>query len=350
MIDMEPVGPRRWRWRLNAFALTSVAAAVALVVTRNLDAQNESAQFLNVSYDPTRELYRDVDRAFSASYERTTGQHVTIRQSHGGSSRQSRTVIDGAPADVVTLALAPDVDALRRRGLIADGWAARLPNGSVPYTSTIVFVVRKGNPHRVHDFPDLVAPGVAVVTPSPKTSGNGKLAFLAAWGSVTRRGGTEDEARGFVKKLYEHVVALDVGARDATSHFAHEKIGDVHLTWENEAWLEVAEYKDELEIVYPPESIRGEPPVAWVDANVRRKGHEALAKAYLEFLFGEEGQEIAARHHYRPISRAALERHRDEFPSMDLFPVTAVAADWDAAQRKFFDESGIFDAIYVAKH
>jgi sulfate/thiosulfate-binding protein len=341
--------PPRRRWSLNAFALSAMVASIALVVVRNADSQGDAGEFLNVSYDPTRELYHDIDRAFAASYEKATGEHVSVRQSHGGSARQSRAVIDGAPADVVTLALASDVDALRRHGLIDAGWQGRLPNGSVPYTSTIVFVVRKGNPRHVRDFSDLAGPDIAVVTPNPKTSGNGKLAFLAAWGSVLRRGGTDEEALALVSKLYEHVVTLDDAARTASMKFAHEKIGDVHLTWENEAWLEVAEVKGELEIVYPPASIRAEPPVAWVDANVRRKGHEALAKAYLEFLFGEEGQEIVARHHYRPISAAAIERHRGEFPPIDLFPVNVVAPDWDAAQRRFFDENGIFDGIHVAR-
>lgn len=337
-------------WALNAFALLVLAVALAILVERNLGAQNTPADFLNVSYDPTRELYRDIDRAFAAHFEQSTGHRIDVRQSHGGSARQSRAVIEGAPADVVTLALEPDIDALRRRGLIADGWSARLPNGSVPYNSTIVFVVRKGNPRQVHDFSDLIASDIQIVTPSPKTSGNGKLAFLAAWGSVLRHGGDERAAQAFVRELYAHVVALDGGARDATAHFAYEKIGDVHLTWENEAWLEVAESKGELEIVYPPVSIRAEPAVAWVDANVRRKGHEAVAKAYLKFLFGDEAQEIAARHHYRPISPAVLQRHRHDFPPIDLFPVTLIATDWDAAQRKFFDENGIFDAIYVPRH
>jgi sulfate transport system substrate-binding protein len=340
--------PRLRRW-LNAFAVSAMFASIGAVVVHNAGSQSGDAQFLNVSYDPTRELYRDIDGAFAASHERATGERVVIRQSHGGSARQSRSVVEGVPADVVTLALAPDVDALRRRGLIDAGWQARLPNGSVPYTSTIVFVVRKGNPRHIRDFTDLVAPDVAVVVPNPKTSGNGKLAFLAAWGSVLRRGGKEEEARSLVSELYRHVVTLDDGARSASMKFAHEKIGDVHLTWENEAWLEVAEVKGELEIVYPPASILAEPPVAWVDANVRRKGHAALAKAYLEFLFGEEGQEIAARHHYRPTSATALERHRADFPPIDLFPVSVVAPDWDAAQRRFFDEDGIFDGIYVAR-
>jgi sulfate/thiosulfate-binding protein len=331
---------------LNILALAAVLLAAILVVGKNLGAQDDPHQFLNVSYDATRELYRDVDAAFLAKYPHADGKRPpTLRSSHGGSSRQARAVIEGVPADVVTLALRSDIDALQRRGLIAEGWSSRLPNDSVPYTSTIVLVVRRGNPRGIHDFADLVAPDVSVVTPNPKTSGNGKLAFLAAWGSVIERGGGEDEARAFVAKLYQHVAVLDDGARAATQHFALEKVGDVHLTWENEALLEVEESKGELEIVYPSSSIRAEPCVAWVDANVARKGTAALAKAYLESLFGEEAQEIIARHGYRPIVPAILERARARFPPMHLFPVTTVARDWADAQRKFFDDDGVFDVI-----
>jgi sulfate transport system substrate-binding protein len=336
-----------WRtsWT-NAAAIAAVVACALLVVVKNLGAQGDPGQFLNVSYDPTRELYRDLNVAFVAAYEKRTGRRVAIQQSHGGSSRQARAVIDGAPADVVTLAGYPDIDALRRRGLIADAWSGRLPNDSVPYTSTIVFVVRKGNPRAIHDFADLVGPDLTIVTPNPKTSGNGRLAFLAAWGSVVHRGGTEQEARAFVTKLYGHVAVLDDGARDATIHFSQEKIGDVHLTWENEAILEVDESGGELETVYPPASLRAEPCVAWVDANVQRKGTEALAKAYLEFLYTEEGQDLIARHGYRPISAETMLRHRARFPALDLFPITTIATDWNDAQVKFFGDNGVFDAIY----
>jgi sulfate/thiosulfate-binding protein len=330
---------------LDTFAVGVMAIAITLVVVRNLGAADRGAGLLNVSYDPTRELYRDVNAAFSARREPTDGRPLVVKQSHGGSSRQSRAIIDGAPADVATLALYTDIDALRARGLVADGWSERLPNHSVPYTSTIVFVVRKGNPRLIHEFADLVEGDVSVVTPSPKTSGNGKLAFLAAWGSVLHRGGTPEEARAFVAKLYRHVVSLESGAREASTHFVYDKVGDVLLTWENEALLEVAETKDELEVVYPSASIRAEPCVAWVDANVRRHGTEALARSYLEFLFTEPAQEIIAAHHYRPISSAALDRHRAEFPPMVLFPITVLAADWSEAQRTFFDDNGVFDAI-----
>jgi sulfate/thiosulfate-binding protein len=339
-----------WRtsWT-NAAAIAAVVACALLVVVKNLGAQGDPGQFLNVSYDPTRELYRDLNVAFVAAYEKRTGRRVAIQQSHGGSSRQARAVIDGAPADVVTLAGYPDIDALRRRGLIADAWSGRLPNDSVPYTSTIVFVVRKGNPRAIHDFADLVGPDLTIVTPNPKTSGNGRLAFLAAWGSVVHRGGTEQEARAFVTKLYGHVAVLDDGARDATIHFSQEKIGDVHLTWENEAILEVDESGGELETVYPPASLRAEPCVAWVDANVERRGTRALAQAYLEFLFTDDGQELLAQQGYRPYREDVLKKHADRLPPLDLFPVTLVARDWDDAQQKFFSEGGVFDTLHAPR-
>jgi sulfate/thiosulfate transport system substrate-binding protein len=330
---------------LNLAALAAVVASAAAVVAKNVGSQDPLTHFLNVSYDPTRELYREVDAVFAADYAARTGRRLDILQSHGGSSRQARAVIDGLPADVVTLALRSDIDALLRRGLIAPGWEKRLPNDSLPYTSTIVFVVRRGNPRGIRDWRDLVQPGVSIVTPSPKTSGNGKLSFLAAWGSVIRAGGDEAQARQFVTRLYQRVVALDSGARGAATTFAEEKVGDVHLTWENEAQREVADARGELEIVYPPVSIRAEPAVAWVDVNVQRKHSEADAKAYLEFLYTDRGQEIIAAHGYRPIRPAILAAHRDRFPPIELFPVTLVAASWDDAQQKFFAEGGVFDLI-----
>jgi sulfate/thiosulfate-binding protein len=330
---------------LNAFAVTAVVIAVTLVVVKNIEGDTAN-ELLNVSYDPTRELFQDLNRQFIAQYAERTGKKLTIQQSHGGSSRQAQAVIDGLPADVVTLALRSDVEALHRRGLIADGWAQRLPDNSEPYTSTIVFVVRKGNPRNIKDWPDLVGPGVSVITPNPKTSGNGKLSVLAAWGSVIYRGGTETEARLYLKHLYEHVPVLDTGARDATNTFTQEKIGDVHLTWENEALLETEEYRGDLEIVYPPVSIRAEPSVAWVDANVSRRKTEAYATAYLEFLYTDQAQEIIAQHGYRPINPGALKKHASQLPPIDLFPVTLLAKDWDEAQEKFFAEGGIFDAVH----
>lgn len=333
----------------QALAILAVLGSAAVVAAKNLGAQDPARQFLNVSYDPTRELYRDINRSFAVEYAQATGQKPTIGQSHGGSSRQARAVISGLAADVVTLALHPDIAALNKYGLVADGWENRLPHGSRPYTSTIVFVVRKGNPRRIADWPDLVRPGVAVVTPSPRTSGNGKLSFLAAWGSVLRRGGDETQARAFVSDLYGHVGTLAEGARGAATAFTDEKVGDVHLTWENEALREVEDTKGDLEIVYPPTSILAEPYVAWVDANVARKGTEKLAKAYLEFLFTRQAQGVIAAHGYRPIDGAVLAAHADRFPSLDLFPVTLLAKDWDDAQRRFFDDGGVFDRLERSK-
>ena len=337
----------RTSW-LNAMALAAVAIAIALVVARNV-AGEASTQLLNVSYDPTRELFQDINQQFVARYFQESGKKLTIQQSHGGSSRQARAVIDGAPADVVTLALSSDVDALRKRGLIAADWATRLPNHSQPFTSTIVFVVRKGNPRAIEDWPDLIRAGVSVITPNPKTSGNGKLSVLAAWGSVISRGGTEAQALEYLKQLYQHVPVLDSGARDATNTFTQEKIGDVHLTWENEALLDAQEYRGEVEIVYPPVSIRAEPSVAWVDLNVARRKTEAYAKAYLEFLYTDQAQETIAQHGYRPINPEILKRHADRLPQIDLFAVTILAKDWDDAQQKFFADNGIFDVIHPVK-
>ncbi len=337
----------RTAW-LNAIALAAVALAITLVVIKNV-AGDTSTQLLNVSYDPTREVFKDLNRQFVDKYFKETGKRLTIRQSHGGSSRQAQAVIDGAPADVVTLALSSDVDALRKRGLIAQNWAKRLPDNSEPYTSTIVFVVRKGNPRAIKDWPDLVRNGVTVITPNPKTSGNGKLSVLAAWGAIVYRGGTDAQALEYLKQLYQHVPVLDSGARDATNTFTQEKLGDVHLTWENEALLETTEYKGELEIVYPPVSIRAEPSVAWVDANVARRKTADYAKAYLEFLYTDQAQEAFAVHGYRPINPDILKKHADRLPAIDLFPVTILAKDWEDAQQKFFADNGIFDVVHPSK-
>jgi sulfate/thiosulfate transport system substrate-binding protein len=325
-----------------------VGAAVAAISGCGSPASGAgpSVQLLNVSYDPTRELWRDLNSQFVDDYRARTGVEVTIKQSHAGSSSQARAVIDGLDADVVTLALWSDTDAIRKRGLIKTGWEERLPNHSLPYFSTIVFVVRHGNPKRIKDWPDIVKPGVVVITPNPKTSGNGKLSFLAAWGSVIRAGGSEEQAREFVKRLYSQTPVLETGARGATTTFAQRGIGDVHLTWENEAHLEVQESGGDLEIVYPPTSIRAEPYVAVVDVNVERKGTRTVAEAYLKFLYTERGQETIARHFYRPIDDRVRAKHADRFPRLDLFPITVVAPSWDAAQETFFADGGVFDAIY----
>jgi sulfate/thiosulfate transport system substrate-binding protein len=339
------------RGKIVVLAALTACGAAAVWWRANSDAGTaDSVELLNVSYDPTRELWRDLNALFIPRYEQQAAKHLVIQQSHGGSGSQARAVIDGLEADVVTLALWSDTDAIRKSGLLAPDWEKRLPNRSLPYLSTIVFVVRKGNPRGIHDWPDLVQAGVEVITPSPKTSGNGKLSFLAAWGSVRTAGGSEKEAEEFVAQLYRRISVLDPAARGATLTFAHKKIGDVHLTWENEAHLEVAESGGALEIVYPRRSIRAEPHVAVVDAVVDRKGTRAAAEAYLQFLYTEEAQEAFARHHYRPTNAAVLHKHAGEFPAVELFPVTAVAASWEEAQQKFFAEGGVFDRIYQPGH
>jgi sulfate transport system substrate-binding protein len=305
----------------------------------------QRVELRNVSYDPTRELYRDLNAAFVPRYEAKTGTKLKINQSHNGSSSQARSVIDGLEADVVTLSWWPDVDAIRRKELIDEGWETRLPNRSLPYFSTIVFVVRKGNPKGIKDWDDLVREGVRIVTPNPKTSGNGKLSFLAAWGAVIARGGSEEDARNYITQLYRHTPVLDTGARAATVTFSQKKIGDVHLTWENEAHLEIQETGGELELVYPSVSIRAETPVAVVDAVARRRGTAEHARAYLEFLYTDEAQEIIAKHHYRPQSEAVRKKHTTDLPDLKLFTVDTVAKSWDDAQQKFFAEGGVFDRI-----
>lgn len=309
-------------------------------------AGGKSVELLNVSYDPTRELWKDLNAAFGEQYQKDSGNTVSIKQSHGGSGSQARAVIDGLEADVVTLAMWNDTDAIRGKGLIKDGWEERLPSRSLPYTSTIVFVVRKGNPKGIKDWADLVKGDVQVITPNPKTSGNGKLSFLAAWGSVVLNGSDEAAAKAFVTKLYKNVPVLDTGARGSTTTFAQKGIGDVHLTWENEAQLEIKEAGGDLEIVFPKQSILAEPHVAVVDSNVDRKQTREAAESYLKFLYTDAGQEIIAKHFYRPCNADVLAKHASTFPAIDLFPITKVAADWDDAQKKFFAEGGVFDAIY----
>jgi sulfate/thiosulfate-binding protein len=330
---------------------TLVAAVIAALtmIGGARPARAESLSLLNVSYDPTRELWRDLNSKFIPAYQQSTGVTLDIKQSHGGSGTQVRAVIDGLEADVVTLAMWPDTDAIRKAGLIDAGWDKEFPHNSSPYTSTIVFVVRKGDPKAIKDWPDVVKPGVEIVTPNPKTSGNGKFSFLAAWGSVTERGGSEAEALAFVTKLYAQTPVLDLGARGSTTTFVQKKIGDVHLTWENEAHLEVDEAGGAVEIVYPPISVLAEPPVAIVDANVKHKGTAAAAKAYLDFLYTKEGQEIIARHYFRPIDAAVFAAHAASFPDIERFPVTAIARSWDDAYDKYFGDGKIFDSFYKPK-
>ncbi len=335
---------RRSRFRSLALAAGLAATLVAGGAPRAHAAG--SLELLNVSYDPTRELYRAVNDVFTKKYKADTGTDLAIRQSHGGSGTQARAVIDGLEADVVTLALWPDTNAVAKSGLLPLDWQKSLPNDSLPYTSTIVFVVRTGNPKNIHDWPDLVKPGVEIVTPNPKTSGNGKLSFLAAWGAVKVRGGSDADALEFVKKLYAQTPVLDLGARAATTTFVQKKIGDVHLSWENEARLEVDEAGGEVEVVYPPVSFFAEPHVALVTKNAERKGTTQAAKAYLEFLYTPEAQEIIAKNFYRPTDPAVLARHRADFPEIRLFKITDLAKSWDDATARFFGDGGLFDSFY----
>jgi sulfate transport system substrate-binding protein len=326
---------------------TSFIASLAL--TTALIAPAAAQELLNVSYDPTRELWKDLNEKFAASYEKSTGTKVTIKQSHGGSSTQARAVIDGLEADVVTLATFVDTEAISKKGLIKPGWIDRFPNRSLPYTSTIVFVVRKGNPKGIKDWKDLTKPGVEVVTPNPKTSGNGYLSFFSAWGSVVLRGGSRDDAVKFVTALYQNVPVLDSGARGATTTFVQKKIGDVHLAWENEAELEVKEAKGDLDVVYPEISIQAEPHVAIVDANVDRHGSRKVAEAYLNFVYTDEGQEIVAKHFYRPQNAEIAKKHAASFPELRRFAVTEIAKDFPDAHKQFIAEGGVFDGIYKPK-
>ncbi|MGA2289911.1 sulfate ABC transporter substrate-binding protein [Bradyrhizobium sp.] len=340
---------KRWQTWLNAGAVAAVLIGLSSIVLKNLPHDIKS-QIVNVSYDPTRELYQAINPLFVTSYAKETGRQLTIVQSHGGSSRQARKVISGEqPADVVTLGLATDIDALRKRGLVADNWAERLPNRSVPYTSTVVFVVRKGNPHAIRDWPDLLAPDLEIVTPDPRTSGNGKLAALAAWAAIVTRGGSEDDAVTYLRALYHHVASLDEGARGAAIRFAVQEVGDVHLSWENEALREVAESNGKLEIVYPPVSILAEPCVAWVDSTVQKNGTLPDAKAYLEFLFSDPAQQTIAHLGYRPYKPGIADKAGVKFPQITLVPVTAIARDWREANEKFFAENGIIDAVIALR-
>jgi sulfate/thiosulfate transport system substrate-binding protein len=325
-----------------------LVAALVAALGAPAAAQNNKVTLLNVSYDPTRELYQDVNAAFAKAWQAKTGQTVTINQSHGGSGKQARAVIDGLQADVVTLALAYDVDALSRLGrLIPADWQKRLPNNSTPCTSTIVLLVRKGNPKHVRDWDDLVKPGISVVTPNPKTSGGARWNYLAAWGYAKRKYGTDDKAQAFIAKLYKNVPVLDSGARGATTTFVQRGIGDVLIAWENEALLATEKLgKDQFEIVVPSVSILAEPPVSIVDKVVDKRGTRKVAQAYLEFLYSAEGQEIAARHYYRPQQADVLARYAKVFPKVTLFTIDEVFGGWTKAQKAHFDDGGIFDRIY----
>jgi len=304
---------------------------------------------LNASYDVSREFYKDYNAAFAAYWKKKTGETVTINQSHGGSSKQARAVADGLEADVITMNQANDIDLLYQRGkLVPEDWAKRLPNNSSPTASTTVFLVRKGNPKQVKDWEDLVKPGLAVIIPNPKTSGNGRYSYLAAYGAVLKKGGNETQARAFTKKLFGNVPILETGGRGATSAFVQRGIGDVLLTFENEVDLIARELgSDQFEVVYPGISILAENPVSVVDRVVDKRNTRAVAQAYLEYLYSEEGQEIAARHRLRPRLESVAARYAAQFPRLNLFTVDELFGGWQNAQKVHFNDGGLFDQIYA---
>jgi len=328
---------------LKPFLLT-LAATLSLASL----ATAETVTLLNVSYDPTRELYQDFNAAFAKKYKAETGKDVTVKQSHGGSGKQARAVIDGLDADVVTLALAYDIDAVAEKGnLLGKDWNTKLPDNSAPYTSTIVFLVRKGNPKGVKDWNDLIKPGVKVITPNPKTSGGARWAYLAAWGQALVAGGDEAKAKTYVTELFKHVPVLDSGARGATTTFAQRGVGDVLLSWENEAYLALKEFgADKFEIVNPAVSILAEPPVAVVDKVVDKHGTRAVAEAYLKYLYSPEGQDIAGKNYYRPRNAEAAAKWAKNFAPIKLFTIDEKFGGWAKAQKTHFDDGGVFDSIY----
>jgi sulfate transport system substrate-binding protein len=323
----------------------------AFVLAASLAARADAQELLNVSYDPTRELYQEFNAAFAKQYQAKTGKAVTVQQSHGGAAKQARALIDGLEADVLTLALAYDIDAVAEAGLLAKDWQKRLPSNSAPYTSTIVFLVRKGNPKGIKDWGDLVKPGIQVITPNPKTSGGARWNYLAAWAYALKLpGGTEAKAKEFVTALFRNVPVLDSGARGATVTFVQRGIGDVLLAWENEAFLSIKELgPDKVDVVVPSLSILAEPPVAVVDKVVDKKGTRALAQAYLEYLYSAEGQEIAAKHYYRPRLEAVAKKHAARFPKVNLITIDEVFGGWQKTQKTHFADGGVFDQIYQPK-
>jgi sulfate transport system substrate-binding protein len=328
---------------------TTLRSALAALGALSLAAASAPAQeLLNVSYDPTRELYQDVNAAFAVQWKAKTGKSLTMQQSHGGSGKQARAVLDGLEADVVTLALAYDVDAIAQGGLLSTGWQKKLPQNSCPYTSTMVFLVRRGNPKAIRDWGDLVRPGVSVITPNPKTSGAARWNYLAAWAWALRQpGGDETRARTFVTRLFKNVPVLDTGARGSTNTFVQRGIGDVLLAWENEAFLAVkALGPDKVEIVVPSLSILAEPPVAVVDKVVDKKGTRAVAQAYLEYLYAPEGQAFAAKHYYRPRDKTALAKAPVRFPELKLVTIDDTFGGWANAQKTHFADGGTFDQVY----
>jgi len=330
--------------------LKTLVATALVAVSGLAAAQTSPVTLLNVSYDPTRELYAEFNTAFAKHWKAQTGQDVTIKQSHGGSGKQARSVIDGIDADVVTLALAGDVDALyKNAALIPQDWQKRLPHNSAPYTSTIVLVVRQGNPKGIKDWDDLVKPGVSVITPNPKTSGGARWNYLAAWEFAKRKYGGESKAKEFVAALYKNVPVLDTGARGSSVTFAQRNQGDVFISWENEAHLLEKEFGSKVDIVYPSISILAEPPVAVVDKNVDRKGTRKVAKAYLNYLYTDEGQDIAGKNFYRPISAKAQAKYVKQLPKLSLFSIDQAFGGWAKADKDHFADGASFDQIYLKK-
>jgi len=327
-----------WRW-------------VPLLLSLAFPAHANEVTLLNVSYDPTRELYQDFNKVFAEHWKKTAGQNVKIKQSHGGAAKQARSVIDGLQADVVTLALSYDIDEIAQRGILAKDWQKRLPNNSAPYTSTIVFLVRKGNPKNIKEWSDLARPGISVMTPNPKTSGGARYNYLAAWGYALKQpGGNEQTAQDLLTKIYKNVPVLDSGARGSTTTFVEREIGDVLITWENEALLAIRELgPDKVQIVAPSLSILAEPPVTIVDKVVDRRGTRKVAEAYLKFLYSDEGQELAGKHYYRPINEKIAAKYSSQFPKVKLLTVDEVAGGWTKAQKTHFADGGTFDRIYQPK-
>ncbi len=339
---------KRLTGRLRGLALATTSIGMLLLAAIAPSAVAAEVTLLNVSYDPTRELYQDYNKAFGAFWKARGGDVVAFKQSHGGSGKQARSVIDGIDADVVTLALAYDIDAIAEKGLIAHDWQKRLADHSTPYTSTIVFLVRKGNPKNIRDWDDIGKAGMSVIVANPKTSGGARWAYLAAYGyALKKNNGDDAKAREFITRVYRNVPVLDSGARGATVTFAERGVGDVLLSWENEAKLAKKEFGgDKFDIVYPPSSILAEPPVAVVDKVVDRHGTRKVAEAYLQYLYSDEGQEIAARNFYRPRSAAVAAKHAAQFPKLTLFTIDDVFGGWVKAQKTHFSEGGVFDRIY----
>jgi len=333
----------------SVYRRITVAAFLAVLMIAGADAMSAQTHLLNVSYDPTREFYEEYNKLFAQHWKATTGQDVVINQSHGGSGKQARAVIDGLEADVVTLALAYDIDAVAQNsGLLDKDWQTKLPYSSTPYTSTIVLLVRKGNPQHIHDWDDLIRPGVKVITPNPKTSGGARWNYLAAWGYALRKSGNNEQgARDYMKKLFDNVPVLDSGARGATITFVQRGVGDVLIAWENEALLALKEFgADKFEIVVPSATILAEPPVAVVDKVAQKHGTEKVARAYLEYLYSPEAQDLAARYFYRPRLKSVADKYAGVFPKVNTFTVVEGCGGWQNAQAKHFSDGGTFDQIY----